>query len=383
MPIQRHVVSSLVCAFALSACDGDSHSPPAAPPPSTTPSVTIMPVLAGLNAAAPLFLTQPPGDTQRAFVVSQEGAIHVVNLDGSNPRIFLNINPRVTDEGGEQGLLGLAFDPNYASNGFFYVNYNPNAVAASRSTNISRFKVSSDPAAADPASETVLLSYTQPFPNHKGGWLGFGPDGKLYITSGDGGSGGDPQNNAQSLNTPLGKILRINADGSIPADNPFAASLSARGEIWALGLRNPFRASFDRTTGELWAGDVGQNAWEEIDLITRGGNYGWRKFEGNHVFNATDPTPANAIAPVYEYAQDAGRCSVIGGYVYRGSAIASLRGRYVYGDFCTGEIWTLSGSTSTPLATAPTQITSFGEDALGELYITGANGSIYKLVSGM
>ena len=383
--------SCLALALALGGCGGDvpgnieiGMSPAG---PASVKLVRAYPSLAAFSK--PLFFTHAPGDSQRVFVVTQPGIIYVFNNDPnvSTAKVFLDISARVTDDGGEQGLLGLAFDPNYPSNGFLYLNYNPNfdnTGANPRRTAISRFTVSSNPDAADPASEAVLLSYPQPFANHKGGWLDIGPDGKLYIATGDGGSGGDPNNNAQSLNTLLGKILRIGTDGTVPADNPFAPQLSARGEIWAYGFRNPYRAAFDRNSGELWVGDVGQNQWEEIDLVSAGGNYGWRKFEGKHVFNAADPDPGNTLLPLLEYDHSGGRCSVIGGYVYRGGAIGALRGVYLYADYCSGELWGLTRAmgtaSSTLLGDVPGNPTSFGEDAAGEIYVTSFDGNIYKIV---
>jgi glucose/arabinose dehydrogenase len=227
---------------------------------------------------------------------------------------------------------------------------------------------------------------TRPFANHNGGWLDVGPDGRLYIATGDGGSAGDPANNAQNLGNLLGKILRLNRDGSIPPDNPFVGQLNARGEIWAYGLRNPYRCSFDRVTGELWAGDVGQNQWEEIDLIVAGGNYGWRKYEGNHEFNAADPAPANARFPVFEYEHAGGRCSITGGYAYRGRELAGFEGQYFYADYCSGELWALrragdGSASSRALGSVPGNPTSFGEDAHGELYLTSFDGQVYRLVA--
>jgi glucose/arabinose dehydrogenase len=249
---------------------------------------------------------------------------------------------------------------------------------------VARYQAASAAATrVDAATEDPLLEFGQPFDNHNGGWIGFGPDGKLYVASGDGGSGGDPQGNAQDLDTLLGKFLRINADGSVPADNPFVG-VAGRDEIWAYGLRNPYRAGFDRDTGELYAGDVGQGQREEIDLIERGGNYGWRKFEGTLVHNGTDPDPGNALAPLFEYAHAGGRCSVIGGYAYRGAALSGFEGAYFYADFCTGELWALrrdgASVSSELLGVVPGNPSSFGEDLAGELYVTSFDGNVYKLV---
>ena len=352
-------------------------------------AIAIVEAFPNLSFANPLFFTQAPGDPGRAFVVTQGGVVYAFAFaeTANTATTFLDIDSLVSDAGGELGLLGLAFDPDFADNGYLYVNYNPNFDTGGsnpRRTTISRFQVTDDPDSVDPATETELLEFEQPYANHNGGWLGFGPDGKLYIASGDGGSTGDPQNNAQSLDTLLGKVLRINADGSAPADNPFAG-VTGDDRIWAYGLRNPFRLSFDRATGELWAGDVGQGEREEIDVIERGGNYGWRKYEGTRVYNASDPAPAAAIFPIHEYDHGGDRCSITGGYVYRGNALAGHAGSYFYADFCTGEVWALRGSgavlVNTFIGTVPGNPSSFGEDLAGELYLTSFDGHVYKLVA--
>ncbi len=375
----------LVAALGLAQC-GDSGGGG-----SRVDSIAIVSAYPQLTFPAPVFFAQAPGDPARAFVVSQLGTVYAFahSANASSSAAFLQIQGLVTDDGGEQGLLGLAFDPAFAANGYLYVNYNPNfdnSGSNPRRTRIARFQVAGNPDVVDPATETTLLEFEQPqdLSNHKGGWLGFGPDGKLYIASGDGGGGGDPQNNAQNLNTLLGKILRINADGSVPADNPFIAT--GADEIWAYGLRNPFRASFDRVGGELWVGDVGQGQREEVDVAVSGGNYGWRKFEGTRIHNATDPDPGNAVAPLYEYDHSGGRCSIIGGYVYRGSALTARVGQYFYADFCSREVWALRRNGADVdidfIGTVPDNPSSFGEDLAGELYITAFDGKIYKLVPG-
>ena len=380
-------VALLASAVLLANCTDDD---PALgnPPPVEPVTIAVADAFPQLTFDAPIAFAQAPGDGSRSFVATQDGLILVFPHDGSAAAAtpFLDLRAAVTDAGGELGLLGLAFDPGYAANGFFYVNYNPNFDTTGtnpRRTHISRFHVSADPDVADAASETLLLSYEQPFSNHNGGWLGVGPDGMLYVASGDGGGSGDPNNNAQSLETLLGKFLRIRTDGSVPPDNPFVG-VAGRDEIWAYGLRNPFRAGFDRATGELLAGDVGQGLREEIDVIVRGGNYGWRKFEGTLVFDADDPDPGNAIAPLFEYDHSNDRCSVIGGYVYRGGALTGWGGAYFYADFCSGELWALQRNgaavTSTALGTIPGNPTAFGEDLAGELYVTSFDGKVYKLV---
>lgn len=366
--------------------NGGNGDPP--PEPGTYQVENAFPNLSFSN---PLYLDHAGDGSNRLFVVEQGGTIQVFENDPStsNATTFLDISDRLTS-GGERGLLGLAFHPDYENTGYFYVNYTTDNEG---NTVISRFQVSSgDPDQADPNSETILLEYDQPFSNHNGGHLAFGPDGYLYIASGDGGSGGDPQNNAQNRSTLLGALLRIDVDGSsngneyaIPTDNPFAGNSEGfREEIYAYGLRNPWRFSFDSQNGDLLAGDVGQNAYEEIDIIESGSNYGWNIMEGNHCYDADTCDTDGLVPPVWEYSHDLGR-SITGGYVYRGSALSRLTGRYIYGDFVTGIIWALEFSdpdnpTNTELVNSDLSISSFGTDADDELYICSFDGNIYKLV---
>ncbi len=333
----------------------------------------------------PLDLQNSGDGTDRIFVVERAGRIKVFPNSSTvtSLKTYLDITDRVSG-GGEMGLLGLAFHPDYENNGYFYVNY---TVSNPRKTRISRFKVSSEnPDSADKNSELILLTFNQPFSNHNGGWIGFGPDdGYLYIGTGDGGSGGDPQNNGQSIVTFLGKILRIDIDNqdpgleyAIPLDNPFADSTgSIVKEIYAWGLRNPWRSSFDPVTGWLWSADVGQNAWEEIDIIENGKNYGWRCYEGNHPFNLSGCDFPEYIFPIWEYSHGLG-CSVTGGYVYRGPTVPELTGKYIYADYCTRTVWSLEYDGINPpdnqtLLTAPANVTSFGLDENNELYVVTFN----------
>jgi glucose/arabinose dehydrogenase len=348
-----------------------------------------------LSFADPVGVVHPDDGTNRLFVVRRSGRIEVVeNAPAvSSAKTFLDIDSLVIS-GSELGLLGLAFHPSYESNGYFYVNYTADS---SLRTVVSRFTVSgSNPDSADPASELVLLEVHQPYNNHNGGQLAFGPDGYLYIALGDGGSGGDPENRAQNLDSLLGKILRIDVDApsdtldySIPPDNPLAGNTDGyREEIFAWGLRNPWRFSFDPVTGIAWIGDVGQGEWEEVDTMVAGGNYGWRLMEGNHCYtppSGCDTVPG-LIDPVWEYPHGAsGGCSITGGFVYRGGGIPWLRGKYVFGDYCNGRIWAIdtNGSgewTDTLLLDAPYNISSFGADRDGELYFCSlGNGVIYRL----
>lgn len=328
----------------------------------------------------------------RIFVVEQRGVISVFPNDSqvTEKDTFLDIEGRVEDDGNEEGLLGLAFHPDFQDNGYFYVNY-----TASRPdrTVISRFRVSdTNPDQADPDSEQVILEFEQPYSNHNGGQLGFGPDGYLYIAVGDGGSGGDPKENGQDLKTLLGTILRIDVNGSqvnmrygIPADNPFAENKHGyRQEIWAYGLRNPWRFSFDTENGQLWTADVGQNKYEEINIIEPGGNYGWNTMEGLHCFDPSSGCEEEGlILPVFEYGRNEG-VSVTGGFVYRGPSLKKLQGKYIYADFVTARIWSLDLSdkgnpVNTELLKANFPVSSFGTDQKGELYICGFDGKIYTL----
>jgi glucose/arabinose dehydrogenase len=342
----------------------------------------------------PVFVTNA-GDS-RLFVVQQNGLIQIIEPDNS-VKTFLDISSLVLDDG-EEGLLGLAFHPNYASNGLFYVYYTP---AAGGHEVLAEFKRSSgDPDAADPNSERILLTLTDPYENHNGGWMAF-KGGYLYLSLGDGGSGGDPQNRAQNLNQWWGKILRINPldpDGtgpkkySIPSSNPFVGRYG-RNEVWSYGLRNAWRCSFDDLTGNLWCGDVGQDAYEEIDHVKSGKavNFGWHKLEGTHYYTYGSHTRgavctrACKTLPILDYAHSAfggGNCAVTGGYVSRRSG-AAMNGDYVFGDFCSGKVWVIpatfkAGTTlPSPVADTDYNISSFGEGADGRIYLVDLNGGIY------
>ncbi|HVY55076.1 MAG TPA: PQQ-dependent sugar dehydrogenase [Thermodesulfobacteriota bacterium] len=349
----------------------------------------------------PLYLTAPAGDSSRLFIVEQSTATIKIIKNGvvlGTP--FLNINPKVSDSGGERGLLGLAFHPNYASNGYFYVNYIDN----SGNTVIARYKVSSNPDVADPASELIVMTVTQPFSNHNGGMLAFSPnDDDLYIGLGDGGDAFDPGNRAQDGQVPLGKILRVDVGNgdkfAAPSTNPFKNNPSYLDTIWALGLRNPWRFSFDRLNGDLYIADVGQGSREEISYqpgTSQGGeNYGWRCMEGKQCTGLSGCTcnSPELTLPIYDYTHSGGNCSVTGGYVYRGEAIPDLDGTYFFADFCTGKIWSFmrSGSTVAQFKDRTAElkpitgqtinnITSFGEDDDGEIYIVDRDGEIFKIV---
>jgi glucose/arabinose dehydrogenase len=334
----------------------------------------------------PIAIAEPQDGSGRLFIVEQPGVIRIYQGGTLLSPPFLDIRPRVGSQGNEQGLLGLAFHPAYAQNGLFYVNYtdlNGDSV-------IARFSVSgSDANRADEDSEQQILFISQPYGNHNGGSVVFGPDGYLYLGLGDGGSAGDPQGNGQSLNTFLGKILRIDIDNgnpyAIPAGNAFSAA--AQAEIWAYGLRNPWRFSFDRQNGDVYIADVGQNAWEEVNFLpagsSAGANFGWVFREGMHPYEGNPPDGAALIDPVAEYNHGQG-CSVTGGYVYRGEALPAWKGIYLYGDFCSGIIWGLArnpdgGWMNQVLFESGLNISSFGEDVAGELYLTDLNGGIYRL----
>lgn len=336
-----------------------------------------------------LYLTHAGDGSERIFVVEKPGRIQVYVDDVRQETPFLDISSIVDSAESERGLLGLAFHPNYAENGYFFVDYSD----LNGDTVIARYQVSDDPNVADPGSEVILLHIAQPYPNHNGGMVAFGPDGYLYIGMGDGGSGGDPQGNAQNPNILLGKILRIDVDQTQSDGTPYGIpegnAPGALPEVWALGMRNPWRFSFDRATGELLIGDVGQNAWEEVDIlpagIVGGINLGWDYYEGNHVYEGTPPADSNFIAPVIEYGHGDGNCSVTGGYTYRGAEVPGFQGVYVYGDHCSGTIWgALPGADGTwqnsELFSLNVFVSSFGEDEAGELYLVDLQGTVYKLV---
>jgi uncharacterized repeat protein (TIGR03806 family) len=356
------------------------------PPAPPAGPLTVAEAFPALDFTAPVWLGHAGTGERRLFVAQQGGLIlsFEPHEDADAADVFLRVETRAN---GELGLLGLAFHPNHAENGLFYVFSSRENPTRSRLSEFRRLP-GGGPPIADPASERVLLEFEKPFGNHNGGDLHFGPDGYLYVAIGDGGSAGDPQNHAQRPETLLGSILRIDVDRrdpgleyAVPADNPFAACSpacgalgAARPEIWAYGLRNPWRMSFDAPTGRLFAGDVGQNAWEEVDLIRRGENYGWRRLEGNHCFEAPDCDPAGTTPPVHEYPRAEGQ-SIIGGRVYRGGAFPELWGAYVFGDHRSGRLWALRevdgrAQDVTLLADTDLQLTSFGVDTDETLYLT-------------
>jgi glucose/arabinose dehydrogenase len=368
---------------------------PAAPPTTPTPvrreppKLALRQVVDGLSQ--PTFVTHAGDGTGRLFVVEKAGRIRIVAGGTIQPQPFLDITDRVGSAGSEQGLFSVAFHPQYRANGLFFVDYTDQ----NGNTMISRFHISSDPNRADPSSETTVLTVDQPEANHNGGQLAFGPNGYLYIGMGDGGGAGDRhgrQGNGQNGAALLGKILRIDVNGkapyAIPPDNPFAGQAGMRPEIWATGVRNPWRFSFDRATGDLFIADVGQDRVEEVDFQpahSRGGqNYGWRIMEGSECFNpSTGCSKSNLTLPVAEYSHDFG-CTIIGGYRYRGKKIPTLDGIYLFGDYCSGRIWALTGDaqagwTKTEVLQTKYSISSFGEDENGELYLLDlAGGGLYR-----
>jgi len=357
---------------------GAERSP--APVVQQGPAIGLAPIVTtGLRN--PLYLTQAGDGSGRLFVVEQPGRIRIIQDGTLLETPFLDISTRVR-AGGEQGLLGLAFHPSYRKNGRYVVNYNRWSDGA---TVLAEYQVSENRNLSG-TEEKLLLVVPQPFANHNGGMVEFGPDGFLYIARGDGGSRGDPGNRGQNRQELLGKILRIDVDRgdpyTIPPDNPFASG-GGRPEIFAYGLRNPWRFSFDRKTGELWAADVGQDDWEEIDHVRRGGNYGWRIMEGNHCFHPrTGCMMDGLVPPVAEYANRPPRCSITGGYVYRGTAIPDLQGIYVFGDYCSGEILGLIDGAIRPLLSTGLKISSFGQDQQGEAYVIGHEGTVHRIIRG-
>ena len=376
--------------FLIAACINSNETPDVSA--ISLEEITIELAFSNLSFNRPVDLQYSDNQSTKLFVVEQAGIISVFDNTHSvsEKTVFLDIRSRVDDRFNEEGLLGLAFHPLFSENGYFFVNYtasNPDR------TVISRFQVSSGSQnKADLDSEFILLEYEQPYTNHNGGQVSFGPDGYLYIAVGDGGSANDPHNNGQNPKTLLGSILRIDVDHqenglpyAIPPDNPFAGNTEGfREEIYAYGLRNPWRFSFDPETNWLWTGDVGQNKYEEIDIIEKGGNYGWKIKEGFHDFSGS--TSAELIDPVWEYNHTQGDVSITGGFVYRGSAVPALIGKYVYADYASGRIWSLDLSdpahpSNTLIHKADFQISSFGVDQNNELYICGFDGKIYKFLA--
>jgi glucose/arabinose dehydrogenase len=353
----------------------------------------LTPVASGLSS--PLLVTHAGDGSDRLFVVEQTGKVRIVKGGDLQSASFIDISRSVSG-GGEQGLLGLAFHPSYETNGKLYLSYTDlNGTSVIREYRVS----ASNPDRVDGSSGRTLLRVKQPYANHNGGHIAFGPDGYLYIGLGDGGSGGDPGNRAQSRSTLLGKLLRIDVNkrtGSlpygIPSTNPYVGR-SGLDQIWAFGLRNPWRFSFDRSTGDLWIGDVGQGSWEEVDRALassgrnagRAVNYGWRVMEGAHCFSPSSGcVRTGKTLPLTEYGHTNGRCSITGGYVYRGTTYPDLVGAYLFADYCSGEVWFVDrgaarGVTPPRALDTNSRITSFGEDEAGELYLTSAEGTVYRI----
>lgn len=355
------------------------------------PKFTLTQVFSNFTFERPLdFQKAPKAFADSVFIVEQGGKIFRVKKDGSERLEVLNIANLISRSGSERGLLGLAFHPRFARNGFFFVNYTRESDGA---TVISRFTFPAGSTVADPASEKIFLVVAQPFANHNGGGLAFGFDKFLYIALGDGGSGGDPQNNAQNRQSLLGKILRIDVDKAedgnqyaIPASNPYKGNKKGfLPEIFTYGMRNPFKISVDSKTGRIWAGDVGQGAFEEIDIIERGGNYGWKIIEGPVCYPSGEScAPRGFKKPVFSYPRSQG-ASVTGGYVYRGSALRSLKGKgaYIYGDFISGNIWYLTLNNGKArnrlIAESGLNVSSFGQDQRGEVYVVSYDGRVFKI----
>jgi glucose/arabinose dehydrogenase len=402
---RRRAIAIALVMVVTAACAGDpsTTAPTRSTPPATTPTTPASPSpeptppappnLAAVrirlvriaNVEQPVAMAVRAGDPA-LYVAEKTGRVVAIRGGRVDPDPVVDLTGRVS-LGSEQGLLGIAFAPN---RGHMYVNYTD----ANGHTHVTEFAMRGGVAA--PASERDVLVVEQPYSNHNGGNLVFGPDGYLYVGMGDGGSGGDPHGNGQSLSTLLGKMLRIiprptgGLPYGIPPDNPFVERGGARPEIWALGLRNPWRYSFDRATGDLWIGDVGQSSWEEISVqragSAGGANFGWNILEGSHPF-AGEQVPGRAIGPVFEYPQTEGGCTVIGGFVYRGAAIRALRGAYLFGDLCIGELEAIrvrNGRVTGHRALGPVveNLSSFGEDGRGELYALSLNGDVYRLAPG-
>lgn len=371
----------------LAACGGSTPAvPDVTDDDSTVTALAVEAVVSGLRA--PLYLTAP-ADDPRLFIVEQAGRIRIVKGGALLAEPFLDVTGKVT-AGGERGLLSMAFHPAYATTGYFYVNYTDTA----GDTRVERYRVSAEPDRADPASATPILHVEQPYANHNGGHVAFGPDGMLYVALGDGGAGGDPLGSGQDPSTLLGSLLRLDVDAAepyaVPRDNPFAGDDRLRGEIWAFGLRNPWRVAFDPADGLIYIADVGQNQWEEINVqpATAGAvNYGWNVMEGAHCYGAPTCDRSGLTLPVAEYGRNEGDCSVIGGYVYRGSGIPAIAGFYFYSDYCGGWLRSLRYENGAVTDMRRWEVgtlgpvLSFGRDAAGELYVLSQNGTVYRIVA--
>jgi len=350
------------------------------------PKIRLKQVFKHIKLHKIVFMLQAPGDNRNWYIVEKTGRVLKVAKDKTSgqPEVFIDITDRVNAQPGEAGLLGMAFDPDFASNHQVYLSYTSGE--SELISRISRFRLLKDGNVLDPGSEQVILHVAQPYSNHNGGHIQFGPDGYLYIGFGDGGAGGDPHSNGQNTNTILGALLRIDTRTQpygIPSDNPFADGHKGRPEIYAWGLRNPWRWSFDRKTQALWLADVGQNSWEEVDLITQPANFGWNRKEGSHCYKASTCAQPDMVDPVIEYSHDNG-CSITGGYVYRGKELPELQGVYLFGDYCSGTIWgaRLTGTgVGKPqrLIQSGLNIASFAQANDGGLYVLHLGGAIYQI----
>ena len=395
-PIELPTATASPAAIAVQPTEPASPAPMATLPPTLRLDalrLSLRPIAQGLTA--PVFATHAGDGRGRLFLVEKIGQIRILDANGLRPVPFLDIRDRVRSEGSEQGLLGLAFAPDFSRSGHFFVNYTDK----NGDTVIARFSTSGDGETADPASEFRILALDQPAANHNGGMLAFGPDGYLWIGAGDGGAANDRFGNGQNPGTLLGKMLRLDVTSNpgvpyqIPAGNPWVSvdwnGRDARDEVWAVGLRNPWRYSFDRATGDLWIADVGQNLYEEVHYVpagARGGlNFGWPIMEGTHCFPETAACQRDGLEiSVAEYKHGADGCSITGGYVYRGAAFPELTGVYLYGDYCSGKIWGLArdggGWRSALLLDSGLNISSFGEDEAGEIYVVDFRGGVYRVV---